>query len=105
VSCTGPVRRTGIHARAQDGDPTVTPEPDGRLPVALAGDPGPNSWLLEQHFATHSAYNFGDIWYPADRAALWLRLETMCGTDVLAIADGVVTNVDADSFGSRPITW
>ncbi len=93
--------RADVHAR--QGDPAPAPDfPPFSWP--LAGDPGPNTWLYEQHFGnTPSAFNFGNIWYPAGQGLHFgLDIEVMCGTPVLAIADGVVTTVDGENFGSAP---
>jgi len=93
-------------ARAQD-DPTAEPAPDPPpFSLPFADPPGPNTWLYEQHYGnTTSAFNYGREWYFAGQGMHFgLDLEAACGTPVLAIADGVVTSVDAESFGAGPHT-
>ncbi|MEW6580903.1 MAG: M23 family metallopeptidase [Chloroflexota bacterium] len=79
--------------------------PDGPpFSFPLAGRPGPNTWLYEQHYGnTTEAFNFGDEWYMHGQGLHFgLDIETTCGTPVLAIADGVVTYVDAEGWGAGP---
>ncbi len=78
-----------------DGPPFLFP---------LAGPPGPNTWLYEQHYGnTVEAFNFGDGWYMHGQGLHFgLDIETPCGTPVRAIADGVVTYVDAEGWGAGP---
>ncbi|MBN2302849.1 MAG: M23 family metallopeptidase, partial [Anaerolineae bacterium] len=72
--------------------------------LPFAGTPGPTTWLYIQHYGnTTQAYNYGNVWYAAGQG-LHFGVDFMapCGTPVLAIADGVVTYVDADGFGAGP---
>ena len=91
-------------ARAQD-DPTAEPAPDPPpFSLPFADPPGPSTWVYEQHYGnTTSAFNYGRQWYFAGQGMHFgLDLEAVCGTPVLAIADGVVTSVDAEGFGAGP---
>jgi murein DD-endopeptidase MepM/ murein hydrolase activator NlpD len=88
--------------------PSATMVP-GRVdgpPFALpfASPPGPNTWFYEQHYGnTTAAFNYGDVWYEFGQGMHFgVDFETPCGTPVLAIADGVVSYVDADGFGAGP---
>lgn len=86
---------------AQDA-PTA---PDG-LPFSwpFSEPPGPNTWLLEQHYGnTTQAFNFGEEWYQYGQGLHFgIDLEAPCGTPVHAIADGIVTYVDGEGFGAFP---
>src|SRR5262245_50076531 len=58
--------------------------------------PGPTTWLVGQQFGnTGGAFNFGPYWYGAGQGLHFgVDFNTPCGTDVVAIADGVVQYVD-----------
>ncbi|NLX08566.1 MAG: M23 family metallopeptidase [Chloroflexi bacterium] len=88
-----------IPALAQDPPPDPPP-----FSLPFADPPGVNTWLYQQHFGnTTAAFNYGSAWYAAGQGLHFgLDLEAPCGTPILAIADGVVTNVDAGSFGAGP---
>jgi murein DD-endopeptidase MepM/ murein hydrolase activator NlpD len=83
-------------ARAQD-----TPPPFG-LPFNTP--PGPSTWLLGQLYGnTTSAYLFRDVWYAAGQGLHFgLDFAAPCGTEVVAIGDGVVAKVDAREHGAGP---
>jgi Peptidase family M23/WD40-like Beta Propeller Repeat len=70
----------------------------------LAGAPGPNSWLLGQHYGnTVEAATFGRFWYVAGQGLHFgLDLEAPCGTPVFAAADGQVDWVNNGTFGAGP---
>lgn len=85
-------------------EPTEAPAERPVFSLPFAGEPGPSTWLYEQHFGnTVSAYNFGVDWYASGQGLHFgIDLEAKCGTPVLAIGDGVVRYVDAEGFGSGP---
>ncbi len=66
--------------------------------------PGPTTWLLSQPFGnTVGAYNFGKYWYAGGQGLHFgIDFWTPCGTPVHVIADGVVDQVDNQSFGLEP---
>jgi murein DD-endopeptidase MepM/ murein hydrolase activator NlpD len=89
------------------GGPSVqtTPSGPGKPPFQLpfTEPPGPDTWLLAQpygnttgaYFQRHTTYGAsGGIHFGLDLAA-------PCGTEIVAIADGVVFAVDG-SFGAAP---
>lgn len=83
-----------------------TPQPVDGPPFSLpfADPPGPDTWLYEQHYGnTTSAFNYGDVWYSLGQGLHFgIDFEAACGTPVRAIADGIVTYVDAAGFGAEP---
>jgi murein DD-endopeptidase MepM/ murein hydrolase activator NlpD len=83
-------------ARAQDDVP-----PFG-LPFNTP--PGPSTWLLGQLYGnTTSAYLFRNVWYAAGQGLHFgLDFAAPCGTEVVAIGDGVVVKVDAREHGAGP---
>jgi murein DD-endopeptidase MepM/ murein hydrolase activator NlpD len=83
-------------ARAQDDAP-----PFG-LPFNTP--PGPSTWLLSQLYGnTTSAYLFRNVWYAAGQGLHFgLDFAAPCGTQLVAIGDGVVAKVDAREHGSGP---
>lgn len=72
------------------------------LPVA--GQPGPDSWFFGQPYGNSvGAYNFGRQWYAAGQGLHFgIDFPMPCGTELVAVGDGVVVFVDNFSFGSRP---
>ncbi len=66
--------------------------------------PGPTTWLLSQQFGnTVGAFNYGRYWYAGGQNLHFgLDFWAACGTPVVAIADGVVDQVDNFSFGLEP---
>lgn len=79
---------------------------DGERPFILPfkEPPGPNTWLLGQtygntvgaYFNRNTTYRFSQgIHFGVDFTA-------PCGTEIVALADGVVALVDAPSYGSLP---
>ncbi|MCC7450204.1 MAG: M23 family metallopeptidase [Anaerolineae bacterium] len=66
--------------------------------------PGPSTWLSGQQYGnTIGAYNNGKYWYGAGQGLHFgLDLSAPCGTPVVAVADGVVDQVDNFTFGILP---
>jgi murein DD-endopeptidase MepM/ murein hydrolase activator NlpD len=85
-----------LPSRAQDDAP-----PFG-LPFNTP--PGPSTWLLSQLYGnTTSAYLFRNIWYAAGQGLHFgVDFAAPCGTEVVAIGDGVVAKVDAREHGAGP---
>ncbi len=69
----------------------------------LAGNPGPNTWMLGQGYGnTTGAYNRRRSDYGAGQGIHFgVDISARCGTPVLAIAEGRVTDVDGP-HGSAP---
>lgn len=82
-------------ARAQTDKPMIYP---------IKGQPGLDTWLMGQPYGnTVGAYNFGKLWYSAGQGLHFgLDLSAPCGTELVAVADGIVRGVDNLSFGSAP---
>jgi murein DD-endopeptidase MepM/ murein hydrolase activator NlpD len=66
--------------------------------------PGPSTWLLGQLYGnTTSAYLFRTVWYAAGQGLHFgLDFAAPCGTEVVAIGDGVVVKIDAREHGAGP---
>jgi len=66
--------------------------------------PGPGTWLLAQPYGnTTGAYRQRDDTYKAGQGVHFgIDLSASCGTEVVAIADGVVFAADNMNFGSAP---
>jgi hypothetical protein len=66
--------------------------------------PGPTTWLLSQQFGnTIGAFNYGRYWYAGGQNLHFgLDFWAPCGTPVVAIADGIVDQIDNLSFGLEP---
>ncbi len=83
-----------------------TPEPTGERPFILpfAGPPGPDTWLLGQTYGnTVGAYfNRATTYRYSQGIHFGVDLSAPCGTEIVAIADGVVGLVDARAYGSLP---
>ena len=94
-----PVNHAGIPAV---DPPEDTPaEPPFILP--FAEPPGPSTWLLGQPYGnTVGAYTNRTIFYQAGQGLHFgLDFSAPCGTEVIAIGDGVVSEVDGP-HGSLP---
>ncbi len=66
--------------------------------------PGPDTWLLGQTYGnTIGAYSRRDTTYRAGQGIHFgTDFSARCGTEIVAIADGVVFDVDNLNFGSLP---
>jgi murein DD-endopeptidase MepM/ murein hydrolase activator NlpD len=66
--------------------------------------PGPDTWLLGQTYGnTTGAYRRRDTTYGASQGIHFgIDFSAPCGTELTAMADGVVYAADALSFGSAP---
>ncbi|MEW5959906.1 MAG: M23 family metallopeptidase [Chloroflexota bacterium] len=102
------------HLNAQEGAqlnhagfPAVNPpaEPPTPPPFILpfAAPPGPDTWLLGQPYGnTTGAYVQRNIFYQAGQGLHFgLDLAAPCGTEIIAIGDGLVSEVDS-RHGSPP---
>jgi murein DD-endopeptidase MepM/ murein hydrolase activator NlpD len=78
-----------------------SPPPFG---LPFAGPPGPDTWLLIQPYGnTVFAYRQRRTFYGAGQGLHFgVDLSAPCGTEVLAIGDGVVVGIDQSSHGSGP---
>jgi murein DD-endopeptidase MepM/ murein hydrolase activator NlpD len=99
-----------IHSLEPNTDESTFPqkeeiwgEGDRPFQLPFAAPPGPNTWLMGQHYGNtvgayyrrHSLYGAsGGIHFGVD-------LSAPCGTEIVAIADGIVFMVDGP-FGSPP---
>jgi murein DD-endopeptidase MepM/ murein hydrolase activator NlpD len=77
-------------------------EPPFGLP--LEGSPGPSTWLLAQPYGnTEFAYRTRVSFYFAGQGLHFgVDLSAPCGTTVVAIGDGVVSEVDSSYHGAGP---
>ncbi|MGD8823054.1 MAG: M23 family metallopeptidase, partial [Anaerolineales bacterium] len=85
-----------FHAHlSAEAAPLKDTEPPFILP--FAGEPGPNTWMFVQGYGnTHFAYLFRYSTYGAGQGIHFgIDLAAPCGTEVRAIGDGVVTEVDS----------
>lgn len=66
--------------------------------------PGPGTWLMAQPYGnTIGAYFQRDTTYRAGQGIHFgVDFSAPCGTEIVAIADGVVFDVDNSNFGSLP---
>ncbi len=89
------------------GFPAINPpdEPPNPPPFVLpfASPPGPDTWLLGQPYGnTTGAYIQRTIFYQAGQGLHFgLDLSAPCGTQIIAIGDGIVSEVDS-RHGSPP---
>lgn len=77
--------------------PVYAQEPERPFILPFAGDPGPNSWLLIQAYGnTTFAYRYrNNVYYGGQGIHFGIDLAAPCGTEILAIGDGVVYSVDS----------
>jgi murein DD-endopeptidase MepM/ murein hydrolase activator NlpD len=83
------------HAQSEEEKPFILP---------FKEPPGPNTWLLAQPYGnTVGAYNQRNTTYQAGQGIHFgVDFSAPCGTEIVAIADGVVFAVDNMNFGSAP---
>ncbi len=93
------------HAQEGADITAVDVETESKPPFQLpfAEPPGPNTWLMAQPYGnTTGAYFQRNTLYRASGGIHFgLDLAAPCGTEIVAMADGVVFQVDG-SFGSPP---
>jgi murein DD-endopeptidase MepM/ murein hydrolase activator NlpD len=79
-------------------------EPERPFIVPFKEAPGPDTWLLAQPYGnTTGAYRQRDTTYAASQGIHFgVDFSSPCGTELVAIADGVVFAVDNLRFGSAP---
>lgn len=86
-------------------EPSAAPA-QGERPFGLPfrQPPGPSTWLLGQVYGnTTGAYRSRDTTYRAGQGLHFgIDLSAHCGTEVVAIGDGIVSKVDAPEHGSAP---
>ena len=86
--------------------PHVVAQPALQKPFRLPFEepPGPDTWLLGQTYGnTTGAYRQRKTTYGASQGIHFgIDLSAPCGTELLAMADGVIYASDALSFGSAP---
>jgi murein DD-endopeptidase MepM/ murein hydrolase activator NlpD len=72
------------------------------LPFASA--PGPSTWYIIQYYGnTTSAYIWRYQWYGAGQGLHFgVDFAARCGTEVVAVGDGIVAKVDEMGHGSGP---
>jgi len=80
----------------------IPEEPPFGLPFNT--EPGPSSWLLGQYYGnTETAYTRRREWYAGGQGLHFgMDFPAPCGTDVVAVADGLIIKVDAEEHGSGP---
>lgn len=81
-----------------------TGPPQKPLILLFKEPPGPDTWLLGQTYRnTTGAYRQRDTTYGASQGIHFgIDLSAPCGTELIAMADGVVHAADALGFGSAP---
>jgi murein DD-endopeptidase MepM/ murein hydrolase activator NlpD len=86
--------------------PRATAQSETQKPFILPfkEPPGPDTWLLAQPYGnTTGAYRQRNTTYHAGQGIHFgIDFSAPCGTEVVAIADGVVFAVDNMNFGSEP---
>jgi murein DD-endopeptidase MepM/ murein hydrolase activator NlpD len=66
--------------------------------------PGPSTWMITQLYGnTESSYVWRYLWYGSGQGMHFgIDLSARCGTEVVAISDGIVAKVDASAHGAGP---
>jgi murein DD-endopeptidase MepM/ murein hydrolase activator NlpD len=86
--------------------PQVTAQSEAQKPFILpfAEPPGPDTWLMAQPYGnTTGAYFQRDTIYQAGQGIHFgVDFSAPCGTELVALAAGVVFAVDSPTFGSPP---
>lgn len=90
-------------ARTLPTAPSLPPKPSGQYGLPFAAPPGPDTWLLGQFYGnTTFAYKQRATQYQYGQGLHFgLDFTTACGTPIVAITDGVVSEVDGP-HGSPP---
>lgn len=72
--------------------------------LPFASPPGPATWLIVQQYGnTTGGYNFGKYWYAAGQGFHFgVDFSAACQTPLVAMADGVIDEVDVPGYGSLP---
>jgi murein DD-endopeptidase MepM/ murein hydrolase activator NlpD len=83
---------------------TAQAEPERPFILPFKEAPGPDTWLLAQPYGnTTGAYRQRDTTYAASQGIHFgIDLSSPCGTELVAVADGVVFAADNLRFGSAP---
>jgi murein DD-endopeptidase MepM/ murein hydrolase activator NlpD len=91
------------HADIPAIEPPATPPDTPPFGLPFAASPGPNTWLLGQSYGnTTGAFIQREIYYRAGQGIHFgLDFSTPCGREVIAIGDGIVSEVDS-THGSWP---
>lgn len=86
---------------SQEAPPPATERP---LILPFQEPPGPDTWLLGQTYGnTVGAYfNRNTTYRYSQGIHFGIDLSAPCGTEIVAVADGVVALVDAMAYGSAP---
>jgi murein DD-endopeptidase MepM/ murein hydrolase activator NlpD len=98
-----PIR--SANAQAGEGTPSGQAQPGDRPFILPFKDlPGPDTWLLGQTYGnTVGAYfNRNTTYRYSGGIHFGIDLSAPCGTEIVAIADGVVALVDSRPYGSLP---
>jgi murein DD-endopeptidase MepM/ murein hydrolase activator NlpD len=86
--------------------PQAVAQSDAQKPFILPfkEPPGPDTWLLAQTYGnTVGAYRQRDTTYGAGQGIHFgIDFSASCGTEIVAMADGIVFAVDNLNFGSLP---
>ena len=82
----------------------VEADEDAPFGLPLEGSPGPSTWLLGQPYGnTEFAYRTRYSFYSAGQGLHFgVDFSAPCGTPVLAVGDGVVSEVDNQYHGAEP---
>jgi murein DD-endopeptidase MepM/ murein hydrolase activator NlpD len=91
----GIARQPVPHVQAQESPPFA-------LPFNLP--PGYSTWYVVQWYGnTQGAYTWRYLWYGAGQGLHFgVDFAAQCGTEVVAIGDGIVSKVDEEGHGAGP---